>query len=327
MSSFNNNNVHSGLPATFDVGNWYHASNGSIYIKCLPNNYGKEEITDLVSFIGKINRIDIVNSPPKANGATYRMAFVHFDYWYSMIESIEVRGMIARSFDEKTDFRLGSDGVVVTINTRPVPKTDYNVDQLSDMFHRLREELTATIQKQAIENGELRKEIESLRALQVSDTQFLQEKMAITEKVIQENMAITEKVIQEKMAITEKVIQEKMAITEKVIQEKMAITEKSVTDIMKPLDDVIKEVYLLGSETVDQDNAVKALHLRMDSLEKETELKFGELDRDIQDTYNMMMSDMKELEDDMYVSIKTVSHVAEDLSTYVYGRKCIELIP
>ena len=316
MSSFNNNNVHSGLPATFDVGNWYHASNGSIYIKCLPNNYGKEEITDLVSFIGKINRIDIVNSPPKANGATYRMAFVHFDYWYSMIESIEVRGMIARSFDEKTDFRLGSDGVVVTINTRPVPKTDYNVDQLSDMFHRLREELTATIQKQAIENGELRKEIESLRALQVSDTQFLQEKMAITEKVIQENMAITEKVIQEKMAITEK-----------VIQEKMAITEKSVTDIMKPLDDVIKEVYLLGSETVDQDNAVKALHLRMDSLEKETELKFGELDRDIQDTYNMMMSDMKELEDDMYVSIKTVSHVAEDLSTYVYGRKCIELIP
>ena len=305
MSSFNNNNVHSGLPATFDVGNWYHASNGSIYIKCLPNNYGKEEITDLVSFIGKINRIDIVNSPPKANGATYRMAFVHFDYWYSMIESIEVRGMIARSFDEKTDFRLGSDGVVVTINTRPVPKTDYNVDQLSDMFHRLREELTATIQKQAIENGELRKEIESLRALQVSDTQFLQEKMAITEKVIQENMAITEK----------------------VIQEKMAITEKSVTDIMKPLDDVIKEVYLLGSETVDQDNAVKALHLRMDSLEKETELKFGELDRDIQDTYNMMMSDMKELEDDMYVSIKTVSHVAEDLSTYVYGRKCIELIP
>jgi hypothetical protein len=293
MSSFNNNNVQSGVSVAFDVGNWYHASNGSIYIKCLPHNYGKEEITDLVSFIGKINRIDIVNSPPKANGATYRMAFVHFDYWYSMIESIEVRGMIARSFDEKTDFRLGSDGVVLTINTRPVPKTDYNVDQLSDMFHRLREELTATIQKQAIENGELRKEIEILRGLQVTDTQFLQEKMAITEKVI---------------------------------QEKMATTEKSVTDIIKPLDDVIKEVYLLGSEALEHENAVKALEMRMDSLEKDIDTDIG----DLQQCYNTTISEMEKLGEyvhkDMYISIKTVSHVVEDLSTHVYGEKCIVLI-
>jgi hypothetical protein len=297
MSSFNNNNIQSSLPAAFDVGNWYHASNGSIYIKCLPHNYDKEEITDLLSFIGKINRIDIVNSPPKANGATYRMAFVHFDYWYSMIESIEVRGMIARSFDEKTDFRLGSDGVVVTINTRPVPKTDYNVDQLSDMFHRLREELTATIQQQATENGELRKEIEILRGLQVADTQFLQEKMAITEKVI---------------------------------QEKMAITEKSVTDILKPLDDVIKEVYLLGSETVEQDNAIKALEMRMDSLDEETELKMGELEEGCNmtiDDIDVLKEKIMNVHNDMYISIKTVSHVVEDLSTHMYGRKCTVLIP
>jgi len=113
--------------------------------------------------MGKINRIDIVNSPPKANGATYRMAFVHFDYWYSASDSMEVRQGILESFYEKTDFRVGFDGVVVTINTRPVPKTNYNVDQLSDMYHRMREEFTAIVEKQSTEIVELRSEVESLR--------------------------------------------------------------------------------------------------------------------------------------------------------------------
>jgi exonuclease VII large subunit len=130
--------------------------------------------------MGQINRIDIVNSPPnKVTGGTYRMAFVHFDYWYSTMESMEVRQIIASGFENKEDFRLGFDGVVVTINTRPVPKTDYNVDQLSDMFHRLREEFTTTIQKQSDEITELRSEVELLRASQAINMNSISEKIEV----------------------------------------------------------------------------------------------------------------------------------------------------
>jgi len=51
----------------------------------------------------------------------------------------------------------------ITINTRPVPKTDYNVDQLSDMFHRLQEQFTTTVEKQATEIAELKEEVAELK--------------------------------------------------------------------------------------------------------------------------------------------------------------------
>jgi len=53
----------------------------------------------------------------------------------------------------------------ITINTRPVPKTDYNVDQLSDMFHRLQEQFTTTVEKQAQEIAELKQEVAELKNL------------------------------------------------------------------------------------------------------------------------------------------------------------------
>lgn len=180
MSSIVNRNIQSELKEAFNVQNWFHASGSSIYIKCLPHNYDKEIITNLLSFMGQINRIDIVNSPPnKVTGGTYRMAFVHFDYWYSTMESMEVREIIVNGFENKEDFRLGFDGVVVTINTRPVPKTNYNVDQLSDMFHRLREEFTTTIQKQSDEIAELRGEVELLRASQAVNMNSISEKIEV----------------------------------------------------------------------------------------------------------------------------------------------------
>jgi predicted RNase H-like nuclease (RuvC/YqgF family) len=51
----------------------------------------------------------------------------------------------------------------VTINTRPVPKTNYNIDQLSDMFHRLQEQFTTTVEKQAKEIEELKEEVAELK--------------------------------------------------------------------------------------------------------------------------------------------------------------------
>ena len=68
----------------------------------------------------------------------------------------------------------------------------------------------------------------------------------------------------------------------------------------------------------------------MDSLEKNIDTDIGYL----QHGYNKTISEMEKLgekiesvHNDLYTSIKTVLHVAEDLSTHVYGRKFIELIP
>ena len=60
--------------------------------------------------------------------------------------------------------------------------------------------------------------------------------------------------------------------------------------------------------------------MRMDSLEKDIDNDIG----DLQHGYNTTISEMEKhgekienVHNDLYISIKTVSHVAEDLSTHV----------
>lgn len=152
--------------STVMAANWFHQPNGSVYLKFVPQDMTKEDIQATFEFAGQINRIDIVNSAPnKTTGSTYRMAFIHFDYWYSTGVSLEFRHNIIATFPK--EFRMHSliacRELSVTINTRPVPKTDYNVDQLSDMFHRLQEQFTTTVEKQANEIAELKQEVAELK--------------------------------------------------------------------------------------------------------------------------------------------------------------------
>ena len=148
--------------------NWFHSPNGSIYLKFIPGDMTKEDIRAAFEFAGQINRIDIVNSVPyNSAGATYRMAFIHFNYWYSSQDSVNVRHSIVSCFPKAFQMYslVAMRELNVTINTRPVPKTDYNVDQLSDMFHRLQEQFTTTVEKQAQEINELKQEVAELKKL------------------------------------------------------------------------------------------------------------------------------------------------------------------
>jgi len=170
MSTFNSvtfdNNV-SGLPVAklmpeFDTTTWFHSAGNSIYLKFLPQDMQQETLRAAFEFAGKISRIDIVNSPPnKVTGATYRMAFIHYDFWYSDPISIDFRSKIVSSYPRPFQMfsTVSNRELSVTINTRPVPKTNYNVDQLSDMFHRLQEQLTMSLEKQEKQA----KEIEDLK--------------------------------------------------------------------------------------------------------------------------------------------------------------------
>jgi len=152
----------------FDTTKWFHSAGNSIYLKFLPQDMSKEDIRAALEFVGQISRIDIVNSPPnKLTGATYRMVFIHYDFWYSTEASMGFRGELVSNYPRP--FQMYSSilqrELTVTINTRPVPKTDYNVDQLSDMFHRLQEQFTTTIQAQAQEIQELKEELADLRRI------------------------------------------------------------------------------------------------------------------------------------------------------------------
>jgi hypothetical protein len=189
MSTVNNTqmNVQSGLPAYIeppkivaqppqpqvDTESWFKMENGSIYVKYISYNVDKDMLHRTFSFMGMINRIDVVNSPPTNTGTCYRYAFIHYDYWYETEPSIRCREDIISRFPMELHFwsDICYANLSVTINTRPVPKTTYNIDQLSDMYHRLREEFTVTIGKQASEITALRDEIEQLRFSQTIEIQ------------------------------------------------------------------------------------------------------------------------------------------------------------
>ena len=133
---------------------WFNGPNGSIFLKYVPQDMTKQEIRKAFQFLGRINRIDIVlNKTPRASGSysIYRMAFIHFDYWYSSAQSLEVRHHIVHCFPRA--YQLYSLTAMrelsITINTTPVPKTTYNLDQMSDMLQRLQEDYYETIQRQA----------------------------------------------------------------------------------------------------------------------------------------------------------------------------------
>ena len=156
QSTFSNNNP--AVPVDFNVQKWYSSNGGSIYLKYVPTHIvGKEELTYLFSEIGKVSRVDIVNSAPNKNtGASYRMAFIHFDFWYPTPHSKHIRNSLATNFPHPVQYLVLEYSLTLMINTRPVPKTIYNVDQLSNMYHRLREEYNDTV-------TQLRQEIDELK--------------------------------------------------------------------------------------------------------------------------------------------------------------------
>lgn len=146
----------------FNLEQW-STSSGSIYVKYVPSNMGKEELTYIFCAIGKVSRVDIVNSAPnKQTGACYRMAFIHFEFWHRTQHSVQLRHKLISQFPNPVHFwshhiEFATQPLSLMVNTRPVPKTIYNVDQLSDMYHRLREEYNDTV-------SQLRKEIDELKS-------------------------------------------------------------------------------------------------------------------------------------------------------------------
>jgi len=128
------------------VAEWSKLENSSIFIKRIPSWVTKEMLETHFKEIGEIDRVHIVDvSPEKGEG---RMAFVHFKKWHSNNVAYKIKLQIVLKNDNTcpVDIHHPETGqkytLFVTFNRRPIPKTVYDNDQLTDMINKLNQENT-----------------------------------------------------------------------------------------------------------------------------------------------------------------------------------------
>ena len=121
-----------------DVNQWMCNPNGSIFIKYVPNHIMKSDLRSMFDFLGFISRIDIVNI---AEGGSGRRAFIHFSSWKESEDSFDLRNQIANRYPVHTQVFMNSFEYSITLNSRPIPSTELNPQQLSDWSQRLNDEL------------------------------------------------------------------------------------------------------------------------------------------------------------------------------------------
>ena len=152
----------SGLSKEYiDKAVWFNGPSGSIFLKFVPQDMTKQDIRAALGFLGPINRINI-----GLNKTGKRMAFIHFDHWYQTGASLEVRHHIVSMFSRYHEVYTTKGILRITINRRPVPKTTYNMDQMSDMLQRLQDDYHDTIQRQADQIAMLTEKIAALEKSQ-----------------------------------------------------------------------------------------------------------------------------------------------------------------
>ena len=151
----------------FDYSRWVNEPGSSIFIPRIHYDISKQNLRDYFDNllkIGEVSRVEFVDvSPEKGSG---RMAFVHFAYWYNNVNSISFRDALCQNQPngvdyvyilEKLDKNYKNHTVLrILINKRPIPETTLNVHQLTDMFNRLNEELSAVRKQVQIQDEELK---------------------------------------------------------------------------------------------------------------------------------------------------------------------------
>jgi RNA recognition motif-containing protein len=161
-----------------DLENWVNSKNGSIFIKYIPNEMNKTSLYEMFDQVGKIERIDIVNIGENGSG---RRAFVHFSEWKNTNVSLNLRREIASSYPIHIPFFYNNFEYSITLNSRPIPKSTLNCDQLTEMNQRLNDELVDCRTEYRKEVAELKEENGKLRKI----TDYLMNEMKNMKESIQ----------------------------------------------------------------------------------------------------------------------------------------------
>jgi len=171
---FNPEALKSGELSQLD--NWVTGKNPSIYIKWIPDELTEADASQVFASYGPISRIEFV--PKMKDGRKIgRMLFVHFDQFTDENFARQVANMHPEPVSVDY-FATNKYGVMkkydlkCCVNMRPIPKVEYTVSQLSDMFERLNtrtsialEAMQVEIEKLKAENQFLRTEIQVLSVM------------------------------------------------------------------------------------------------------------------------------------------------------------------
>jgi hypothetical protein len=140
--------------------NWRTGLNPSIFIQWVPDELTEEETRRRFEMYGDIDRVEFVFKIDNETGKRMgRMLFIHFFQFYET--AFELLDKITEMHPAPAETPLeirNKYGNIKTyqmkcrINMRPVPKTEYNCSQLTDMFERLKAEILS-----------LRKEVAELK--------------------------------------------------------------------------------------------------------------------------------------------------------------------
>lgn len=160
------------------LSNWVKAKNSSIYIKWIPDEFTEADANDIFSLYGPVSRIEFV--PKMKDGKKIgRMMFVHFDQFDNANHNFarQVAEMhpnpVAVDYFAKNKYGVMKKyDLMCCINMRPIPKVEYTVSQLSDMFERLNSRTSAALTNMQeeindlrLENQFLHREIQGLRSM------------------------------------------------------------------------------------------------------------------------------------------------------------------
>lgn len=162
---FNPEALKAGDLSQLDI--WKSGENSSIYIKWIPDELNEIDARQIFTAFGPVTRIEFV--PKMKEGRKIgRMMFVHFEQFYDDNFARQVANMHPApvSIDYCATNKYGVEKkyeLKCCINMRPIPKVEYSVSQLSDMFERLNTRTTVALDAMREEIEKLKEENQFLR--------------------------------------------------------------------------------------------------------------------------------------------------------------------
>jgi len=146
--------------------NWMYGEGSSVYVQWVPDELTWKGAMQFFEKYGTIDRVEFVPKVDSNRKQIGRMMFVHFEHMHDSNFAYAVTQAHPEPYclpiDVYGKYKMKQYDLKCRVNCRPVAKVEYNTHQLTDMFERMNERITAELEALRKENTELFAMIDSL---------------------------------------------------------------------------------------------------------------------------------------------------------------------